>query len=53
MPDPVQRPASRPKTDKPFKRRRILPVYQELIDDRALQGGTASTQIIQEDRDSR
>lgn len=38
--------------DKPFKRRRILPVYQELLDARALQGGTDSTQIIQEDRDN-
>jgi len=43
-------PASRPTTDKPFKRRRILPVYQELLDARSLQGGTDSTQIIQEDR---
>jgi prevent-host-death family protein len=46
-------PASRPTTDKPFKRRRILPAYQELLDARALQGGTDSTQIIQEDRDNR
>jgi prevent-host-death family protein len=46
-------PANRPMTDKPFKRRRILPAYQELLDARALQGGTDSTQIIQEDRDSR
>jgi prevent-host-death family protein len=46
-------PASRPDTDKPFKRRRILPAYQRLLDARALQGGTDSTQIIEEDRDSR
>jgi prevent-host-death family protein len=46
-------PASRPTTDKPFKRRRILPDYQELLDARALQGGTDSTQIVQEDRDDR
>ena len=39
-------------TDKPFKRRRILPSYQELLDGRALQDGTGSTQIIQEDRDA-
>ncbi len=45
--------ASRPATDEPFKRRRILPAYQELLDARALQGGTDSTQIIQEDRDYR
>lgn len=38
--------------DKPFKRRRILPAYQELLDSGALQGGTDSTQIIREDRDS-
>jgi hypothetical protein len=46
-------PASRPATDKPFKRRRILPAYQELLDARALEGGTDSTKIIQEDRDNR
>ena len=45
-------PASRP-TDKPFKRRRILPAYQELLDSGALKGGTDSTQIISEDRDGR
>ena len=39
--------------DKPFKRRRVLPAYQELLDSGALQGGTDSTQIIREDRDSR
>ena len=38
--------------DKPFKRRRILPAYQELLDSGALQGGTDSTQIIREDRDT-
>jgi hypothetical protein len=46
-------PANHPTTDKPFKRRRFLPAYQELLDARALQGGTDSTQILQEDRDSR
>ncbi len=46
-------PASRSASDKPFKHRRILPAYQELLDARALQGGTDSTQIIQEDRDNR
>jgi len=46
-------PANRPATDKPFKRRRILPAYQELLDARALQGGTDSAQIIEEDRDGR
>jgi hypothetical protein len=45
--------ASRPATDKPFKHRRILPANQELLDTRALQGGTDSAQIIQEDRDNR
>jgi hypothetical protein len=39
--------------EKALKRRRILPAYQELLDARALQGGTDSTQIVQEDRDSR
>jgi len=46
-------PAHRPASDKPFKRRRILPAYQKLLDARALQGGTDSTQIIEEDRDGR
>jgi antitoxin (DNA-binding transcriptional repressor) of toxin-antitoxin stability system len=46
-------PANRPLTDRPFKRRRILPAYQELLDAHALQGGTDSAQIIQEDRDNR
>lgn len=46
-------PANRQPTDKPFKRQRILPAYQELLDAGALQGGTDSTQIIREDRDSR
>lgn len=45
-------PASRRSADKPFKRRRILPAYQELLDSGALQGGTDSTQIVSEDRDS-
>ena len=39
--------------DKPFKSRRILPAYQDLLDAGALRGGTDSTQIIREDRDSR
>lgn len=38
--------------DKPFKRRRILPAYQELLNAGALQGGTDSTQIVSENRDS-
>jgi hypothetical protein len=38
--------------DKPFKRRRILPAYQELLASGALKGGTDSAQIISEDRDS-
>jgi len=46
-------PANRQSADKPFKHRRILPAYQELLDSGALQGGTDSTQIIREDRDSR
>jgi antitoxin (DNA-binding transcriptional repressor) of toxin-antitoxin stability system len=46
-------PASRPPADKPFKHRRILPAYQELLNAGALQGGTDSTQIVHEDRDSR
>jgi hypothetical protein len=43
--DPQSPPA------KPFKHRRILPAYQELLDVRALQGGTDSTRIVEEDRD--
>jgi prevent-host-death family protein len=46
-------PANRRPVDKPFKRRRILPAYQELLDTNALQGGTDSTQMIREDRDGR
>jgi hypothetical protein len=42
-----------PPADQPFKRRRILPAYQELFDAGVLQGGTDSTQMIREDRDSR
>lgn len=45
-------PASQ-SADKPFKRRHILPAYQELLDSGALKGGTDSTQIISEDRDGR
>ncbi len=39
--------------DRPFQRRRVLPAYQELLDTGALQGGTDSSQIVREDRDSR
>jgi prevent-host-death family protein len=46
-------PADRRPVDKPFKRRRILPGYQELLDAGALAGGTDSTQIVREDRDGR
>jgi prevent-host-death family protein len=46
-------PADRRSVDKPFKRRRILPDYQELLDAGAFAGGTDSTQIIRDDRDSR
>lgn len=46
-------PANRRPVAKPFKHRRILPAYQELLDANALQGGTDSTRIIREDRDSR
>jgi antitoxin (DNA-binding transcriptional repressor) of toxin-antitoxin stability system len=44
-------PAVRQKGDRPFKHRRILPAYQELLDAGALRGGTDSTQIVSEDRD--
>lgn len=44
-----RRPSDKP--FKPFKRRRVLPAYQELLDTGALQGGTDSTQIVREDRD--
>lgn len=46
-------PANRPHVDQPFKRRRILPAYQDLLDAGALRGGTDSAQMIREDRDSR
>jgi prevent-host-death family protein len=46
-------PANRQRVGKPFKQRRILPAYQELLDRGALRGGTDSTQMICEDRDSR
>ena len=46
-------PADRQRVAKPFKRRRVLPAYQELLDSGALQGGTDSTQMIRDDRDSR
>ena len=44
-------PAGLRPSDKPFKHRRILPAYQELLDAGAFQGGTDSTQIVREDRD--
>jgi prevent-host-death family protein len=44
-------PAGHRPSDKPFKHRRVLPAYQELLDAGALQGGTDSTQIVREDRD--
>lgn len=46
-------PANRQRAGKPFKQRRILPAYQELLDAGALRGGTDSTQMIREDRESR
>jgi prevent-host-death family protein len=46
-------PADRRPVDKPFKRRRILSAYQELLDAGAFKEGTDSTQIIREDRESR
>lgn len=46
-------PANRPRGDQPFKRRRILPAYQKLLDAGALRGGTDSTQMIRDDRDDR
>ncbi len=46
-------PAERERVAKPFKQRRVLPAYQKLLDAGALQGGTDSTQIIRDDRDSR
>lgn len=46
-------PANLQAVDNPFRRRRILPEYQELLDAGALGSGTDSTQIIREDRDSR
>ena len=46
-------PADRQRVAKPFKQRRVLPAYQELLDSGALQGGTDSTQMIRDDRDSR
>jgi hypothetical protein len=45
--------AARPRTDQPFKHRRILPAYQEMLDRGTLRGGTDSTQIVSESRDSR
>ena len=38
--------------DQPFKRRRILPAYQEMLDRGELRG-TDSTQIVSEGRDGR
>ena len=46
-------PANQQRAGKPFKRRRILPAYQELLDTGALRSGTDSTQMIREDRDGR
>jgi antitoxin (DNA-binding transcriptional repressor) of toxin-antitoxin stability system len=46
-------PADRQRAAKPFKHRRILPAYQDLLDSGALQYGTDSTQMIAEDRDDR
>jgi len=46
-------PADRQRANKPFKRRRILPAYQALLDAGVLRGGTDSSQMIREDRDSR
>ncbi|HYN21913.1 MAG TPA: hypothetical protein VE078_13210, partial [Thermoanaerobaculia bacterium] len=46
-------PADRQRLGRPFKQRRILPAYQELLDAGALRGGTDSTQMIREDRSSR
>lgn len=46
-------PAERAPTDQPFKRRRILPAYRELLESGALQGGTDSTDLVSEDRDRR
>lgn len=48
----VREPAQ-PSPDQPFKRRRILPAYQEMLDRGALRGGTDSTQIVSEGRDGR
>jgi hypothetical protein len=45
-------PPARPRTDQPFKRRRILSAYQEMLERGALQGGTDSTQIVSESRDA-
>jgi hypothetical protein len=41
------------RVDHPFKRRRILPAYQEMLDRGELRGGTDSTQIVSEGRDGR
>lgn len=46
-------PAEGHRSAKPFKQRRILPAYQELLDAGALRGGTDSTQMVREDRDGR
>jgi prevent-host-death family protein len=44
-------PALGPRSDRPFKRRRLLPAYQELLETDALRGGTDSTAIVGEDRE--
>ncbi len=46
-------PASGQRSDRPFKRRRILPAFQELLEAAALRGGTDSTEIVGEDREGR
>lgn len=46
-------PADRQRAAKPFKHRRILPAYQDLLDTGALREGTDSAQIIAEDRGDR
>jgi prevent-host-death family protein len=46
-------PADGPQSDRPFKSRRILPAYQEMLEAGALRGGTDSTQIVSEDREGR
>jgi hypothetical protein len=42
--------AVRQQVDRPFKNRRILPAYQELLEAGALRGCTDSTQLVREGR---